>query len=358
MNFRKTTIFSYSETVKDGRSFSDRIRTRINYFKSESYYYQIDVLRGVAALMVVMYHFILGNPQRFQSFSYLKNLSSYGHLGVQVFFVISGFVIPSSMMAGKYQISRCRRYLLKRITRLEPPYIISVLLCIVLIYLSQMNPYFRGKHTMVSWPQVLLHLGYLNAFFHYDWFNVVYWTLAIEFQYYLLMAFLYPLIDSDNRLLKISMLTIFYVLAFSLPQKELFFRHAPYFIFGVILFQFKSGKILEREILIFFLINFLVCFLEDDLSYATFAAAAFAFILVSQSKSRLGVYLGSISYSLYLLHVPIGQRILNLSENFIHNPYAMLGVVFLCMLFMVLVSHIYFLVLEKPFQRLSKGIVF
>ena len=134
---------------------------------------------------------ILSKQNRFGIFSW------FGQYGVQLFFVISGFVIPWSMQKAGYQFKNFFHFFLKRISRLEPPYLFSVLLALLLYYLRESYYGKPNEHLQISTPQIALHLGYLIPFFkQYQWLNLVYW-MAIEFQYYLLIAIIFvPMIGS------------------------------------------------------------------------------------------------------------------------------------------------------------------
>src|SRR6476659_1629485 len=88
----------------------------------------IDVLRGVAAVAVAWFHFTNGN-QQFMSAGLIKSSGHYGWLGVEVFFVVSGFIIPYSLYRGGYRVRlHWRRFVAKRILRLDPPYIAAIVL--------------------------------------------------------------------------------------------------------------------------------------------------------------------------------------------------------------------------------------
>jgi peptidoglycan/LPS O-acetylase OafA/YrhL len=324
-------------------------------FKLDRYHYTIDLLRGVAALMVVVYHFV-AFPGRFSDFGLLQKVASLGHFGVQIFFVISGFVIPNSMFNAKYKFKDIGRFMLKRLVRLEPPYIVSIIFCILLAYASLLSPYYRGKPPEISLPQVLLHLGYLNTYFKYDWLNVVYWSLAIEFQFYLVMAFLFPLLIYQKRDINLILWMAICALALLFPEKEFIFRHAPFFSFGVILFLFKRGRISKFNALLFIGLNSILCFYTENLYYSLFGLGSCLIIAITSIRNSVGIFLGSISYSVYLLHAPIGQRIINFSENFIHNQYLLLVVVILSILIVLTLSYVYFLIVEWPSQILSKKI--
>jgi len=77
----------------------------------------------------------------------------------------------------------------RRLKRLEPPY----LACIVLAVLLNGASHWVGNSasTRITIPfawQLLAHIGYANALLGYEWLNPVFWTLAIEFQFYLFVA--------------------------------------------------------------------------------------------------------------------------------------------------------------------------
>src|ERR1017187_46026 len=153
----------------------------------------LDALRGLAALGVCWFHFTNGN-KAFLPDGLLKSSGAYGWLGVEMFFVISGFIIPYTLQRSGYRSSDYGRFLIKRIIRLDPPYLVAILAVIALNYASAASPGFNGPHFNFSLVQVTLHLGYLNVFFGYPWLNPVFWTLAIELQYYLAVGLLFPLI--------------------------------------------------------------------------------------------------------------------------------------------------------------------
>src|SRR6266403_801542 len=159
----------------------------------------LDFLRGIASLGVVFFHFFnVLNP------GFLTSISYYGQLGVQVFFVISGFIIPYSLYRGGYTLRHYGTFVLKRVVRLDPPYIVTIVIIMVLGVLSWYFPFQQGPVFEVSLPQVLLHFAYINVFFGYPWLSDVFWTLAIEFQYYLLIGLVFPLVFSRRLSIRLA----------------------------------------------------------------------------------------------------------------------------------------------------------
>ncbi|MFN6038957.1 MAG: acyltransferase family protein, partial [Bacteroidota bacterium] len=143
------------------------------------------ILRGVAATLVCFYHFIYTTTDYFTN-KILLSMSSYGKYGVQMFFVISGIVIPISMINGKYNYSSIFKFFAKRMLRIEIPFIVSIILAIIYLNLRNFIPTSYKIDLTPSFSDFILHLGYLVPFFdNAKWINPVYWTLGIEFQYYL-----------------------------------------------------------------------------------------------------------------------------------------------------------------------------
>ena len=152
----------------------------------------IDALRGAAALGVVFYHAVeqgqkvLPNNLFQHPIRLVQFTSSFGYIGVFLFFVISGFCIhlqwARSKAAGVEPDIRFGAFWKRRIRRLYPPYIITLLLFLLLaastvgINLTHFFVYDVGMH--------LLMLHNLDPNTCYT-INGVFWTLAIEEQLYL-----------------------------------------------------------------------------------------------------------------------------------------------------------------------------
>src|SRR3954466_1743461 len=93
----------------------------------------VEVLRGIAAFSVMWFHLTNGNNLFLANDSLLKASGAYGYLGVQLFFVISGFIIPYSLSLRTYQIKRDGlAFLGRRIVRIEPAYLVSAIVTVLL----------------------------------------------------------------------------------------------------------------------------------------------------------------------------------------------------------------------------------
>lgn len=152
----------------------------------------LDGLRLVAALMVGVHHYVgtyrvdqpdsaWGRPAS-EIFPDVFPLAAYGWLGVQFFFVISGFVICMSSW-GK----RPRDFFISRVTRLYPAYWFAVLLTAGVLTLWPM------ARAPLSYSETLLNLSMLNEPFGVPGVDGVYWTLWSELRFYLLFLLLMAL---------------------------------------------------------------------------------------------------------------------------------------------------------------------
>jgi peptidoglycan/LPS O-acetylase OafA/YrhL len=317
----------------------------------------VDLLRGIASLGVCWFHLTNGNPT-FLPPSLLKSSGTYGWLGVEMFFVISGFIIPFALHRSEYQLSNYGIFLLKRIIRLDPPYLAVIVGIICLGYASSATPGFQGEPYHVSMTQILLHFGYINAVFDYPWLNPVFWTLAIEFQYYLLAGLLYPFIR-DWKYFNSLGLMLALGLPLLLPSSNLIFHWISLFMLGISTFQYRSGS-LSLRCYFCWLVAFTALTLYSHgiviSAVATLTAYAIAFVNIKHAKFI--TWIGSISYSLYLLHIPIGGRIVNLSSRFAESLPAKASILLFALATSLTTAWILYRFIEHPAQRWSSSITY
>lgn len=276
----------------------------------------VHTLRGLASFAVCWFHL-----SKWFNFKYagqyplVEASGHWGWLGVEVFFVISGFILPYSMWRAGYRPGDFFTFVWKRLLRLEPPYLISILLCLLLGFVPTLNPAYRGLPftELLSAPQLFAHLGYLNAFFGYEWVNPVYWTLAIEFQFYLLVALLFPLLLVPRKsLLVVAALS---AAALVVASSHYIFYFLPLFMMGVLIFQYKIGILRLRLFLLSLAPLVALSFFRLGMLETLAGLLAVLVITCVRHKSRVGDFLGDISYSLYLLHMPVGQMVISVGHK-------------------------------------------
>jgi len=302
-----------------------------------------------------MYHFTNRKDGFLADTDIIKIAGKYGGYGVHVFFIISGLVIPFAMHQGNYHLKDFKRFMAKRIIRIEPPYIVSIVIVLVFGYLSTLSPYYRGQPFHIDILGLLCHIGYLNAFLHLEWINPVYWTLAIEFQYYILIALLYPLLASKKVYIWASAVLVFNLVSFLIPDQNFIFYYSLYFTIGIIIYKFFVNEI--NRVSYYSLISgiLIAVFLKFEAAGLIAAMLPVVFIF-TRWENKFCRFMGNISYSLYLLHVPVGLRVINLSENFVKNEWARYLIILLALIITIGASYIFYLWVELPFKNISKKI--
>jgi peptidoglycan/LPS O-acetylase OafA/YrhL len=316
----------------------------------------LDALRGIAALGVCWYHFTNGHGT-FLPDGLWKSSGTFGWLGVEIFFVISGFIIPYSLHRGGYRIGDYGRFVLKRIIRLDPPYLVGILIVIALGYASTATPGFNGPPFHPSMVQVLLHLGYLNVFFGYPWLNAVFWTLAIELQYYLLVGLLFFVIADRSLLVRAITFGFLSALAFLIPADEFLFHWLFLFMLGMAAFQLRTGIIGRCQFFAWaVLLGIGAWQMDGGIVASTGIVTALLIGLFEANLSPALLFFGHISYSLYLLHVPIGGRVINLSQRFVHTLPEKVAVLAAALATTIGAAWLLYNYVERPAQQWSSRI--
>lgn len=315
----------------------------------------ITELRGFAAACVFLFHLVCVS-NGYISGEYLRAVFQYGKYGVQFFFVISGFVIPYSMLRADYRVSDFFRFFQKRIVRIEPPYLVILALTVLFLYVRSIADPGRPAGQMPSWQQVMLHIGYLIPFSRYGWLSIVFWTLAIEFQFYLLFSLAYPVFVS-GRWLRWGIYALLTATCFLSRDAGLFFYWSPIFLMGIhtALLKLKRIGIVEYWLTIAILFGVIVYRLGWPTSL--FALSAILVIYFQPDiKSRLLHFLGNISYSLYLSHTLIAFFIINLGIRFTKHGYQKIFFVTLAVAATLFFSYLLYRFVEKPAKKWAAAI--
>lgn len=311
---------------------------------------QIDVLRGIAALSVTFFH-IIGSSGLSK---HIALYGKYGYLGVEVFFVISGFILPYSLLKTDYSVSNFPKFMFKRIIRIYPAYIIVIVLAIVMAFVT-------GRE-LVSFSTAGRDLLFISSFLGYPSASAVFWTLSIEFQFYILIGLLYKYISNSNLN---SLIIIFAIVIVSLflNNSALILHWFPFFALGILIFNRKFTKIP----LVVFWASFVVLITSiifiNGLPEALAGCFAFLFILFVKIEkktklNRLMLWLGSISYSMYLVHWELGRAAVNFARHISIIGNSEIIKVVIGILFSILTAWILYMFIEKPSLKSANKIVY
>ena len=211
---------------------------------------EIDGLRFVAIMSVLLYHLrgyllesggpFTGDPRQ----SLPARIFEHGNYGVQLFFVISGFILAlpfaSHRLRGTKAVS-LKTYFLRRLTRLEPPYIISMLLFFALLVL-----FVHESATRLA-PHLAASLFYVHNIVYggEGTINPVAWSLEVEIQFYILVPVLARLFAIRDATVRRSVIVSLIVLAlllqtFVMPSdtsrvSRSVLNYVQFFLFGFLL---------------------------------------------------------------------------------------------------------------------------
>ncbi len=170
----------------------------------------LDGLRGIAILMVVCYHDFYVNPQSGLLVRCIGWLNDRGGVGVQIFFILSGFLISLPFFkVRKTDISSwyVKGYARRRVAKIIPPFYFSLVVLTVYYLLRFSNPEY-------IWVAFRWAAGIYNFTPQTLYFNGVYWSLVVEVQFYLLLPLLFWL---TSKLCARRRLIIIFGLFFFVP---------------------------------------------------------------------------------------------------------------------------------------------
>lgn len=276
---------------------------------------EVDALRGLAAMAVVLFHYTTRFTELFQPGA--KPLLSFpdGHYGVNLFFIISGFVIFMTLE----RTARPMDFIVSRFSRLFPAYWVAIFLTLALTHLLGLP----GK--LVGLGTALANMLMVHGLLRVPHVDGVYWTLEVELLFYCGMFLLYRLQRLRSvhwALLALLLLRLtYYVLdkrfGINLPwilYRLMILQYIPWFALGISVYLATHGKgaaawrqpaVTSAMAVATLLVceSAFVAVLAVVLAAAVFLAASGRFPLLRLWPC---VWLGTISYPLYLLHENIG----------------------------------------------------
>jgi len=313
-------------------------------------------LRGISAIAVCLFHLIVTTQNNITN-DFLLEFFNYGQKGVQVFFIISGIVIPLSMINKKYNYSSLKKFIVKRLIRIEIPYLATLLLSIIYLYTRNYTYYSENHEFPLSIKDIVLNLFYLTAFFENTKLVLtVFWTLAIEFQYYIFIALLLPMALSSKKLIKYAFNIIIISFPLFLNDNAFFPFWTAYFGLGIFYTLYLTKKYPLNEYLIFSLLSCCVIYYQQGIVDLIIGGSTLSVIHVfsEYGKNKIFTFLGAISYSLYLTHTLTGKVFIAFCSRLFSSEISILIIVLVGILISIGAAYIFWLFIEKPSQLASK----
>lgn len=358
---------------------------------------EVDGLRFIAISVVVFHHLVsiylptVGRVERIWTAtdwfaaadqSWMIPLAYCGHFGVNLFFVISGFILalPFAKRAfNNLPAPNLKGYYLRRVTRIEPPYVICLLLLFFMLWVDK-------KEFVSLIPNLIASVFYVHGFVfgRESLVNGVAWSLEVEIQFYIFVPFLVRLFriqDARKRRWWLAGL----ILAFGVFSQEFIypfgsarlrltlFNFLHYFLAGFLLadFYLNNSERLKQKSYKWDLIA-LACaaftiftlwafghtyFLLPFVVAGMYAGCCLGKIANRIITWRWIVIIGGMCYTIYLYHVPIIARMFwemkSLSVASLPATTDFLWMSLLIVPILFVLCALLFVLAEKPFMRWS-----
>lgn len=320
----------------------------------------VQVLRGIAACMVVIIHVV--TLLDYYSQNNYSKLFYQLNAGVDIFFVISGLIMSVLLLDGrKYNF---KDFIRRRIVRIAPLYWICTLVWGLIFF-----------DLMISNPELLLRsmlfLPPLGKDHEVEPFLAIGWSLTYEFFFYFTIAFLYK----KNLFNFLRKITIFYVLTSLVSIFYEFQSTLFHVIFGILKLEFiiglwigwllVNGKLLSLRLSYFMIFISILMFIfspmssdNSDQRLIFWGVPAGIFVLgfvgLPIEWNKIAVQLGDISYSLYLTHV-FSIRIVGRFLVSIEPILPLWLLIIIMLLISVVVAKITYIAIELPLIKYAKN---
>lgn len=281
---------------------------------------ELDALRGLAALGVVVFHYTTFYQQQQGHLQPLGFGFPAGNYGVHLFFLISGFVIFMTLERTRTAMD----FVVSRFSRLFPAYWAAMAITAATVFAIGLS----GQRLPAT--HLLANLTMVQEILGFEHLDGSYWTLQVELFFYAQMLFWWMLGQLGRIhwvILGWLAMTVAYALTaqrhmhFSYTVRELLLlRHIPFFALGILFYRLHARSGDARVDLVLIALSLATIAIAYDRAYfvAALACVAIFGLFVTGALRWLRaapfVFLGSISYSLYLLHQTIGFALIHRME--------------------------------------------
>jgi peptidoglycan/LPS O-acetylase OafA/YrhL len=300
-------------------------------------YVFVDGIRGLAAASVMLYHLGTGDlaPHLARVLSrHAIWFFERGWIGVHVFFAISGFVIAHTIahaIGHEMTPRRALRFSLRRQVRLDPPYWCAIALGVAIPFIG--NLAHPGLHWVPSLRDVALNALYVNDLLGTPAISWVFWSLAIEVQFYLLFVLVLALFRRAPSLLPwivaaSAIASLHWSLAWRFPHAW-FTQHWYLFALGALT---RWATMRDRRAHPALSLTLAAIFIACGVHYGRLEPLAGGVVCASlhlaawrDGLSRwLGArplqFLGATSYGIYLFHTPFAGPVRVAFDAFFGAP--------------------------------------
>jgi peptidoglycan/LPS O-acetylase OafA/YrhL len=331
---------------------------------------ELDGLRAIAALMVVLFHYCNRWWDVLPYGPAIRPAAQYGYYGVSLFFIISGFVISMSLE----NCPSAKVFARRRALRLLPAMFVCSMVTFLLMWWID-TPFTESQRQgwtgfISSWT--FIHPRILQVFLPVDyWIDGVYWSLYEEVKFYILIAisffFLNPLYLTPifTALMIAGGIAHWTLLPESAPallaDQLLFPEYLPLFCAGIAFYRLYKGQGSLQIWLVLGLALALSMSVRAGIGPKIFTALLFGLFLTLIYRrgwmrwlaNPILVWIGLASYPLYLLHQNIGVGMMSMVPAQIMNTW-FYPIAILIAASMVVGASLVHRWIELPVQSLSR----
>ena len=347
-------------------------------------YEYIDIMRGIAVLFVVYQHTAEINLNSAMPMNWWEEIIiifftktiGIGEIGVCIFFIISGFVVPFSLF--RYRHQPIKNFIANRFLRIFPAYWLSVPLGLIFVY-WRFGHLYGGQE--INWSVAITNLSMFQGFVGVENLMGQYWTLPLELLFYAVCAVLFSSKCLDSIKAAIFLLIGFFLLrevTRHVPQLDknvlgivISLRYVGFMFFGLFFRKWllekdrtsgiKAVWVLVVTFLAFGAVNNILELYRGNIfalrvqgNHLVAIAIFCVFTRLHKLSSRIGIFLGKISYSIYLFHPVIFYPLFLFwfqSSPLRSNPHIF---IFTSIFLTIAFSYLTYRYVEKPFIDFGK----
>ena len=355
----------------------------------------LDALRGLAAVWVYLFHYCFTEAV-VRHFPRLHNLFKAGDRAVPMFFVISGFCLALSARTALKREEAPSKLLGRRAWRIFPPFWCSILFTVAILELAALAAPHSGvaapleTYTPWDWFKIATLTRYLDQsagiyFGRFGAINGAYWTLAVEFQFYVIVcAAMFTGRHFYSTLLGITAISLVIYgnesWYFACSECGICLSHWPWFSLGLAVYwlyerDWNPDRLFGRHwqglttTLVAAILGTIIVLGMKGIAIERMAFAGLCAVgiwcllpLERELSRRFSgdnfavrglLALGAASYSIYLIHNPAGIVVRGALKSVLHQES--IGLDVLVVGITVYTGYVFYRCCEEPFQRARKS---
>lgn len=240
-------------------------------------------------------------------------------------------------------------------SRIIPPYLLTIIGTLLASYL--INRFIWYAEFNLNWKEIIVNAFYLADLFpDVNWINPIFSTLKVEFQFYILIGLLYPILNKIQLFFAITTI-IFLILGVYWIEFDTVFKNSPFFFSGICLFLITTKKNPKINLLILFSI-FIILGLFYPYKDMVILIISLLLIYFLPTDFKVLKLSGQISYSLYLTHGIFGGWFIFFARDFSFLKGNPILIVFIAFIISWICAYIMYYIIEKPSIKLSKSITY